>query len=95
VLNDEFDQLYAETATRQRMMVISNHDRISGRPARIRTLENFIRYAQSQQGVAFMGKDDIAKWALQTPEVTPVVERPPAEISGLPGPSAARASQPV
>lgn len=87
VLKDEFDQLYAEAATRRRMMVISNHDRISGRPARIRALESFIRYAQSQPGVVFMRKDDIAKWALQTPDITPLVDRAPAEISGLPGPA--------
>jgi hypothetical protein len=76
------------------MVVISNHDRISGRPARIRTLESFIRYAQSQPGVVFIRKDDIAKWALQTTDITPMVERPPAEISGLPG-SARHAPVPV
>lgn len=87
VLSDEFDQLYAEAATRRRLMVLSCHDRISGRPARIRTLETFIRYAQSQPGVVFLRKDEIARWALETPEITPFVERAPAEVSGLAGSS--------
>ncbi|MGZ3682047.1 MAG: hypothetical protein ACXVDI_26105 [Ktedonobacterales bacterium] len=43
------------------------HDRISGRPARIRTQETFIRYMQSHPGAVFMRKDAIARWALQTP----------------------------
>ena len=41
-LKYEFDQLYAEAATRRRMMSVSAHDRITGRPARTRVLEEFI-----------------------------------------------------
>jgi hypothetical protein len=32
-------------------------------------------------------RDEIADWALSTPDITPVVEREAAEISGLPGTS--------
>jgi hypothetical protein len=46
------------------MMSVSAHDRISGIPGRVKLLEDFIRYAQKQKGVAFMRKDEIAKWAL-------------------------------
>jgi len=35
------------------MMSVSAHDRIAGRPARMRVLEDFIRYAQSHPGVSF------------------------------------------
>ncbi len=90
-LKDEFDQLYVEAATRRRLMVISCHDRISGRPGRIRVLEDFIAYAQAQPGVWFARKDEIARWALETPDITPLVERAPAPMSGLPGASAGAA----
>jgi hypothetical protein len=51
------------------MMSISTHDRISGSPARVRVLEDFIRYAQGHDGVRFMRKDEIAGFALQAPDV--------------------------
>jgi len=84
VLKDEFDQLYAEGAHRRRMMVVGTHDRISGRPNRIRVLEEFITYAQAHPGIWFATKTEIAHWALQTPEITPLVEREKPEISGMP-----------
>ena len=84
VLKDEFDQLYKEGAHRRRMMVVGTHDRISGHPNRIRVLEEFITYAQAHPGVWFATKKEIAEWALQTPEITPVVEREKPEISGMP-----------
>ena len=45
-LKREFDVLYEEGAHRRRMMSVSAHDRIAGRPARMRVLDDFIRYAQ-------------------------------------------------
>ena len=57
-------ELYAEAATRRRMMSVSAHDRIAGRPSRSRMLEEFITYAQSHPGVMFMRKDEIARFAL-------------------------------
>lgn len=63
-LKAEFDQLYEESAHRRRMMSISTHDRISGTPARVRALGEFLDYAKGHQGVRFMRKDEIAHWAL-------------------------------
>src|SRR5258706_9106556 len=63
-LKGEFDALYDEAATRRRMMSVSAHDRIAGRPSRARVLEEFITYAQSHPGVVFMRKDEIARFAL-------------------------------
>lgn len=59
----EFDQLYEEGATRRRMMSVSTHDRISGSPQMVRVLDEFLRYAKSHPGVAFMRKDEIARFA--------------------------------
>lgn len=69
-LYDEFDQLYEEAILRRRLMSISLHDRIAGRPARVRSLRRFLEYAQKQKGVAFLRKDVIAKIALDSP-ITP------------------------
>jgi peptidoglycan/xylan/chitin deacetylase (PgdA/CDA1 family) len=66
-LKAEFDALYAESGKRRRMMSVSAHDRIAGRPSRAKVLEEFITYAQSHPGVAFMRKDEIARFALQSP----------------------------
>src|SRR6202140_49896 len=66
-LKREFDVLYEEGAHRRRMMSVSAHDRIAGRPARMRVLEDFIEYAQSHSGVAFMRKVDIANYAITSP----------------------------
>jgi peptidoglycan/xylan/chitin deacetylase (PgdA/CDA1 family) len=65
-LKAEFDALYAEARTRRRMMSISAHDRIAGRPSRAKVLEQFIVYAQSHRGVAFMRKDEIARFAMDS-----------------------------
>jgi peptidoglycan/xylan/chitin deacetylase (PgdA/CDA1 family) len=66
-LKAEFDALYAEAEIRRRMMSVSAHDRIAGRPSRAKVLEEFIIYAQSHPGVAFMRKDEIARFALVSP----------------------------
>jgi len=63
-LKAEFDMLYAESSKRRRMMSVSAHDRIAGRPSRAKVLEEFIVYAQSNRGVAFLRKDEIARFAL-------------------------------
>jgi peptidoglycan/xylan/chitin deacetylase (PgdA/CDA1 family) len=70
-LKMEFDQLYAEGASKRRMMSISFHDRIGGQPAMVKAMEEFIKYAQKKQGVVFMRKDDIAKMVQNDPS-TPV-----------------------
>ena len=68
----EFDRLYAEGATKRRMMVISLHDRIGGTPAMVEAMDQFIQYAKQHQGVVFMRKDDIAKMILK--EKHPLVD---------------------
>jgi len=67
-LKYEFDQLYAEATKRRRMMSVSAHDRIAGRPARTRAMEEFIIYAQKQPGVVFLRKDQIARFAIESSE---------------------------
>ncbi|RON45974.1 polysaccharide deacetylase family protein [Pseudomonas frederiksbergensis] len=63
----EFDQLYEEAGTRRRMMSISAHDRISGTPQMVRVWDEFLRYAKRHPGVAFMRKDAIAEYTLNSP----------------------------
>ena len=72
-LYDEFEQLYEEAGRCRRQMSISLHDRIAGRPARVRALRRFIEYAQKKKGVVFMRKDEIAEIALTSP-LTPRFE---------------------
>ena len=50
------------------MMSVSAHDRIVGRPSRAKILEEFIVYAQNNPGVVFMRKDEIAPFALSSPQ---------------------------
>lgn len=85
-LKDEFDQLYEEGATRRRMMTVSCHDHIAGHANRVRVLSRFIEYAQTHEDVWFARKDEIARHALVTPEITPLVQRGSAAVTGLPGP---------
>ncbi|WP_213941387.1 polysaccharide deacetylase family protein [Pseudomonas sp. dw_612] len=63
----EFDQLYEEAGSRRRMMSVSAHDRISGTPQMVRVWDEFLRYAKRHPGVAFMRKDAIAEYTLNSP----------------------------
>jgi peptidoglycan/xylan/chitin deacetylase (PgdA/CDA1 family) len=63
----DFDQLYDEAGHRRRMMSISAHDRISGTPQMVRAWDEFIKYAKEREGVAFLRKDEIARYVLQSP----------------------------
>jgi hypothetical protein len=47
--------------------------------------------ARSRADVWFARKDEIARWALERRELTPVVHRGAVEQTGLPGPSASTA----
>ncbi len=49
------------------MMAVSAHDRISGTPQMVRVWDAFLHYAKSRPGVAFLRKDEIARFALQSP----------------------------
>ncbi|HEX8535518.1 MAG TPA: polysaccharide deacetylase family protein [Allosphingosinicella sp.] len=85
-LRDEFDQLYEEGARRRRMMVISLHDRISGHPSRVRSLDRFLDYARGKPDVWFARKDEIAAYVLEHRSDTPIVDRGSPLVTGLPGP---------
>jgi peptidoglycan/xylan/chitin deacetylase (PgdA/CDA1 family) len=63
----DFDQLYEEAGHRRRMMSVSAHDRISGTPQMVRAWDAFLRYVKEKPGVAFLRKDAIARWALESP----------------------------
>ena len=52
-LKDTFDTLYAEGATRPRMMSIGLHCRIVGRPGRFAALKRFVDYARRHDKVWF------------------------------------------
>ena len=69
-LKNEFEMLYTEAESHRRMMSITAHDRIAGRPARAKVLEEFIIYAQRRPGVVFMRKDEIARFAMAS-SITP------------------------
>src|SRR5260370_37404315 len=45
-LKREFDVLYEEGEHRRRMMSVSAHDRIAGRPARMQVPQDVIKYAR-------------------------------------------------
>jgi len=62
----DFDQLYEEAGRRRRMMSVSAHDSISGTPQMVQAWDEFVRYAKSRPGVAFLRKDEIARYALQS-----------------------------
>jgi peptidoglycan/xylan/chitin deacetylase (PgdA/CDA1 family) len=47
------------------MMTVGLHARLSGRPARIEAVEEFIRYARSFPGVWFARRIEIARWWLE------------------------------
>ncbi len=68
-LQDEFDQLYEESGHRRRMMAISTHDRVQGRPYRVRSLARFLEYALKHKGVVCLRKDEIADFALSDPSI--------------------------
>jgi peptidoglycan/xylan/chitin deacetylase (PgdA/CDA1 family) len=65
-LKAEFDALYAESEKKRRMISVAAHDRVE-RPSRVKVLEDFIVYAQRHAGVVFMKKDEIARFAMNSP----------------------------
>ncbi|GHJ36636.1 polysaccharide deacetylase family protein [Streptomyces sp. TS71-3] len=85
---DEFEQLFEEGAHRRRMMVLALHDRVSGHASRVRVLDRVLTRLRERDDVWWARKDQIADWVLARPESAAWVERAPAPVSGLPGPSA-------
>jgi allantoinase len=65
MFKEQFDWLYAESATGGRFMNIGLHPHVIGQPFRIRALRDFIRYARQFEGVWFATREEIAAWYLQ------------------------------
>jgi peptidoglycan/xylan/chitin deacetylase (PgdA/CDA1 family) len=87
-LIDEIDQLYAEGATRRRVMVIGLHGRISGHASWVGTLDRIFTRLRGHDDVWWTRKDQIAQWVLGQPGNAAWVDREPAPVSGVPGRSA-------
>jgi peptidoglycan/xylan/chitin deacetylase (PgdA/CDA1 family) len=67
-LRDSFDTLYREGEFTPRMMTLSMHPRIIGRPGRIAALERFLDYVLSKDKVWITTRADIAKhWMAEHP----------------------------
>ena len=66
VFKEQFDWLYAESATSGRFMNIGLHPHVIGQPFRIRALRDFIRYAKQFDDIWFATREEIAEWYLQT-----------------------------
>ena len=59
---DQFDRLYAEGATRPRVMAIAIHPYISGQPHRIKYLEAVYDYINRHQGVVHWNGVEMLDW---------------------------------
>ena len=64
-LKDAFDCLYEEGETHPKMMSVGLHCRITGTPARSRSVARFLKYANGFDGVWFARRDEIARWWLE------------------------------
>lgn len=68
LLVDQFDCLYAEGATSPKMMSVSMHPFLAGRPYRTRIFEDFIHHARSHPDVWIArGVDIVDYWRRQYP----------------------------
>jgi len=68
-LKDAFDTLYAEGETAPKLMTISFHCRLIGRPGRIGGLTRFIDYVQKHDRVWICRREEIARhWRRQFPQ---------------------------
>ncbi len=61
-LRYEFDALHEEGSKIARMMSIGLHPYVTGRPGRMRALEEFLRYAKGLPDIWFPRRDEIANW---------------------------------
>ncbi|MFQ5850618.1 MAG: polysaccharide deacetylase family protein [Candidatus Binatia bacterium] len=62
LLLDAFDYLYEEGVTSPKLITVSIHPYLSGRPYRAKVLRDFIRYAKSHPNVWFARGIDIVNW---------------------------------
>ncbi len=61
---DQFDRLYAEGATRPKIMALAIHPYISGQPHRIKYLEQIYDYVARHEGVLHWNGAEILDWYL-------------------------------
>ena len=61
---DHFDRLYAEGATRAKIMAVAVHPYISGVPHRIKYFEAIFEHAKRHDGVLFWTGEQILDWYL-------------------------------
>lgn len=64
-LRDSFDVLYDEGATAPKMMTVSLHCRLAGRPGRIRGLTRFIDHVLAHERVWICRREEIARHWLE------------------------------
>jgi peptidoglycan/xylan/chitin deacetylase (PgdA/CDA1 family) len=62
VIKDQFDVLYAEGATRPKVMAVCLHPYAVSAPSRVKYLREAIEYIQSHSGVWLTTGGDIADW---------------------------------
>jgi allantoinase len=59
---DYFERVYAESATRPKVMAIAVHPYISGVPHRIKYFERVFQFLTKQEGVVFWTGERILEW---------------------------------
>jgi allantoinase len=64
MLIDNFDELYAESATSGRMMNVGLHPHVSGHPHRMQCFREFLAHVKRHDGVWFATREEIATWYL-------------------------------
>ena len=64
VFKEQFDWLYAESATSGRFMNVGLHPHVIGQPFRIRALRDFVDYVKQFDDVWFATREEIAEWYL-------------------------------
>ena len=71
-LKDSFDVLYAEVASKPKIMSIGLHCRLVGRPGRAAALARFLDYIQSHDRVLVCRRIDIANHWIEHHPYRPV-----------------------
>jgi putative urate catabolism protein len=79
-LRDAFDALYAEGETAPKLMTVSTHCRLIGRPGRIGGLQRFLDYVLKHDRVWICRREEIARhWRAQFPQAGMIAD--PAEAA--------------
>lgn len=68
VFQEQFDQLYRESAVSGRHMNVGLHPHVIGQPFRIRALTMFLEYVRQFDDVWFATREEIAEWYLANHE---------------------------